>query len=61
MFEDCRKNNYQNYICGVPNTQNNEGFDFILLRRNGLANSFELITIDATVGSIEEKLKHKVT
>jgi len=60
MFEDCRKNNYRNYICGVPNTQNNEGYDLVLLRRDGMTKAFELITIDVTVGTIQEKLKHKV-
>ena len=54
MFEDCRKNKYLGFICGVPHNQSNEGFDIALLRKD--KDLFKLITIDVTTDDIEDKL-----
>lgn len=63
MFNDCRQNKYKDYICGVPNAQNNEGFDFAFLKLNNRHsfNCFDLVTIDVTSGPIETKLAKKTT
>jgi hypothetical protein len=60
MFEDCRQNQYADYICGVPDAPNHEDFDFAFLKLNN-QNSFDLVTIDVTSGSIEEKMAKKTT
>jgi hypothetical protein len=59
MFDDCRKNQYTDYICGVPDAQNHEGFDLAFLKLNNRL--FDLVTIDVTLGSIEKKLAKKAT
>jgi hypothetical protein len=59
MFEYCRQNKNQGYICGVPDARNNEGFDFAFLKLNNRL--FDLVTIDVTSGPIETKLAKKTT